>query len=97
MTTMVKDVAPHHTCSFESVNMFIYHANPGEGVYRHEHLYPHATMVNAGRILVRKENLEIILDKFSEPVVLKGSEWHEIEALDEGTVFINVSSATHGY
>jgi len=30
------------------------------------------------------------MDKFTQPVNLKAAEWHEIEALEDNTVFINI-------
>jgi hypothetical protein len=30
------------------------------------------------------------MDKLTQPVNLKANEWHEIEALEDGTVFCNV-------
>jgi quercetin dioxygenase-like cupin family protein len=43
-----------------------------------------------GRIKVTKEGKEIELTKVSQPVSLVPNEWHEIEALEDNTVFINV-------
>jgi hypothetical protein len=68
----------------------VYYANKGEGLPRHEHIYAHATLCTAGSCVVRKENKELIMTKMTQPVNLKAAEWHEIEALEDNTVFINV-------
>jgi hypothetical protein len=49
-------------------------------------------MCNAGSCIIRKENKEIVLTKHSKPVNLIANEWHEIEALEDETVFVNVFS-----
>lgn len=39
---------------------------------------------------MRKEGRELVMDKNTQPVNLVAAEWHEIEALEDGTVFVNV-------
>lgn len=68
----------------------IFHGDVGHGIPKHEHIYSHLTICAAGSIVVRKEGIEHRMDKHSQPVNLKPNEWHEIEALENGTVFINV-------
>lgn len=79
-----------HSFLYDGARLIVYHANKGEGLPRHEHSYAHATMCNAGSIIVRKENKELIMTKDTQPVNLVAGEWHEIEALEDGTVFVNV-------
>jgi hypothetical protein len=43
---------------------------------------------------MRKEGKEVVVVKQTQPLNLKENEWHEIEALEDGTVFINVFSET---
>jgi quercetin dioxygenase-like cupin family protein len=74
----------------DGARLRVYHAEKGEGLPKHEHIYSHLTICAAGSIVVRKENLEHVMTKDSRPVNLKENEWHEIEALEDGTVFINV-------
>jgi hypothetical protein len=50
-------------------------------------------MCVAGKTAIRKENLHKEMDKDTTPVILKENEWHEIEALQDGTIFINVLPA----
>jgi hypothetical protein len=67
-----------------------YHADKGQGLPRHEHRYAHATFCAAGSCVVRKENRKLVMTKATQPVNLVADEWHEIEALEDGTVFVNV-------
>lgn len=71
----------------------VYHANAGEGLARHEHAYSHLTFCHAGKCIVRKEGKELVMTKDTQPVNLVAGEWHEIEALEDGTVFVNVFAA----
>ena len=57
---------------------------------RHEHEYSHLTICHAGSIVVRKEGRQLVMTKNTRPVNLVAHEWHEIEALEDGTVFVNV-------
>jgi hypothetical protein len=50
-------------------------------------------MCVAGQAAIRKENLYKEMDKDTVPVILKENEWHEVEALVDNTVFINVLPA----
>lgn len=83
-------VAPRFSVTQDGTTLNIYHANKGEGLPRHEHTYSHLTMCHAGSIAVRKEGKEVVRTKDSQPVNLAANEWHEIEALEDGTVFVNV-------
>jgi hypothetical protein len=49
-------------------------------------------MCHAGRLIVRKEGRELVMSKHTQPVNLIANEWHEIEALEDNTVFVNVFS-----
>jgi quercetin dioxygenase-like cupin family protein len=59
---------------------------------KHNHIYAHATFCTAGSMVIRKEGKEVIVDKYTQPINLVHGEWHEIEALEDKTVFINVFS-----
>ena len=83
-------IYPHHFFKYDGVLINIYHANKGEGLPKHEHIYSHATMCNAGSCIVKVENKELVMDKNTQPVNLPANKWHEIEALEDGTVFVNV-------
>lgn len=83
-------IQPTHSFLYDGTRLNVYHANKSEGLPRHGHEYSHATMCNAGSIIIRKEGKELIMTKDTQPVNLKAGEWHEIEALEDNTVFINV-------
>jgi quercetin dioxygenase-like cupin family protein len=81
---------PKHTFVYDGAILNIYHVNKNEGLSKHEHTYSHATVCHSGSIIIRKENKELIMNKDTKPVNLIANEWHEIEALEDGTVFVNV-------
>jgi len=89
---MTTGIAPAHTVTYDGAQLNVYHANKGEGLPKHEHVYAHLTMVHAGSLIARKEDKELIMTKDTQPVNLVANEWHELEALEDGTVFVNVFS-----
>ena len=86
----MKSVVPTHTFKYVGAQINVYHANKGEGLPKHNHTYPHATMCNAGSCWIRKEGKEVLVTKDTQPVNLVADEWHEIEAAEDGTVFVNI-------
>ena len=89
MTTLISAI---YEFKYDGAVINIFHANKGEGLPRHEHQYAHATFCTAGSCVVRKEGKEIVFTKMTQPANLRAGEWHEIEALEDGTVFVNVFS-----
>lgn len=87
---MTQHATLKHQVTYDGATVNVYHANKGEGLPRHEHTYSHLTMCHAGSCIIRKESIEKIIDKNTQPINLKAAEWHEIEALEDGTVFVNV-------
>ena len=87
---MTKQIQPIHSVTYDGANLFVYHANKGEGLPKHEHIYSHLTICHSGSCIIRKEGIEKVIDKNTQPINLKAAEWHEIEALEDGTVFVNV-------
>ena len=83
-------IYPVFSVSQDNTNLSVYHPNKGEGIPRHAHSYSHLTMCHAGSIIIRKEGRELIMTKDTRPVSLIANEWHEIEALEDGTIFVNV-------
>jgi quercetin dioxygenase-like cupin family protein len=82
---------PHrHEVTSDGVTLRVFHARKGDGLPKHEHSYSHLTMCHAGSCIIRKEGRELVMTKDTQPVNLVASEWHEIEALEDGTVFVNV-------
>lgn len=87
---MIRQVMPIHHVTYDGAVLNVYHANKGEGLPKHEHTYAHLTICHAGSCIIRKEGIEKVIDKNTQPINLKANEWHEIEALEDGTVFVNV-------
>jgi quercetin dioxygenase-like cupin family protein len=81
---------PAHTFTYAGCTHNVYHCTVGEGLPRHEHTFQHATVCHSGKIIIRKENFEMFADKSTTPIVLKENAWHEIEAVEDGTVFENI-------
>ena len=81
---------PRFSVNHDGSILNVYHANVGEGLPKHDHPYSHLTMCHAGKCIVRKEGRELVMTKDTQPVNLIAGEWHEIEALEDGTVFVNV-------
>jgi quercetin dioxygenase-like cupin family protein len=86
---MIK-VSPKHIFTYDGASLYVYHANKGEGLPKHDHAYSHATVCHSGSCIVRVEGKELVMTKETQPVNLLGGKWHEIEALEDGTVFVNV-------
>lgn len=87
---MIQKVPPRFSVTQNDTRLHIYHADAGQGLPRHGHPYSHLTICTAGRCIVRKETKFLVMTKDTQPVNLIANEWHEIEALEDGTVFINV-------
>ena len=86
-------IAPTHSFTYAGAQLNVYHADKNEGLPKHDHNYAHATYCSAGSCAVRKEGKEVIITKITQPINLVANEWHEIEALEDGTVFCNVFEA----
>lgn len=86
----MKHTPPNNQIKYDGVTLNVYHANSGEGLPEHSHVYSHLTMCHAGSIKVSNERRSLVMTKDTQPVNLKAGEWHEIEALEDGTVFVNV-------
>jgi len=82
--------APKHMFTYDGASINVFHVDKGEGLPSHSHAYAHATMCNAGSCLVSLEGRSYTMTKDSQPLNLPAGEWHEIEALEDGTVFVNV-------
>lgn len=82
-----------HAFTYAGATHNVYDCAAGEGLPRHEHAYPHATVCHAGRCAVRKQNFYREFTPADSAVVLKAGEWHEIEALEDGTRFENIFAA----
>lgn len=83
-------VTPTHTFTYDGVSIRIYHADKGQGIPMHTHQYSHATTCMSGSCKYTQEGKEMVADKYTKPVNLIAGKFHEIEALEDGTVFVNV-------
>ena len=83
-------IAPRHSFTYDGAQLNVYHADKCQGLEKHQHNYAHATICNSGSCLVSLEGRSYTIDKNSKPLNLPAGEWHEIEALEDGTVFVNV-------
>ena len=83
-------LAPHHSFVYDGTRMNVFYANKGEGLPRHSHSYSHGTICVAGSCAIRKDGVEVISTKDSKPINLGAVDWHEIEALEDNTVFVNI-------
>ena len=86
----MKTVTPFNTFSFAGARVYVYRANKGYGLPRHEHAYAHGFVVASGSAVVRVEGKESVRTPDSPALNLVANAWHEIEALEKGTVFINI-------
>jgi quercetin dioxygenase-like cupin family protein len=83
-------ITPRFSVTQDGATLNVYHAAAGEGLLKHSHTFSHLTMCHAGSIKVSNERRSLVMTKNTQPVNLVAGEWHEIEALEEGTVFVNV-------
>lgn len=87
---MILEIMPTHSFTYDGAIINIYYANKNEGLPKHEHSYAHATFCTSGSCVIRKEGKEVIVKKETQPINLRAAEWHEVEALEDNTVFVNV-------
>ena len=87
---MITDALLKHDMTYGGSIVKVYHANKGEGIPLHSHFYSHATICMAGSCRLTQENKSVVVNKDSTPVNLLAGKYHEIEALEDGTVFVNV-------
>ena len=71
-------ISPKHTFTYDGASINVYHANKGEGLSKHEHIYSHATICHSGCCKVTLEGRSYIIDKNHKPLNLPAYEWHEI-------------------
>ena len=83
-------ILPRFSVTQDGTTINVYHADAAQGLPKQSHNYSHLTICTAGSCIVRKENRQLVMTKDTQPVNLVAAEWHEIEALEDGTVFINV-------
>ena len=87
---MVISVTPKHSFTYDGATINVYHANKGEGIPMHSHIYSHATTCMNGYCNYTSNGKILIADKNTQPINLLAGSNHEIEALENNTVFVNV-------
>lgn len=91
---MIVRISPVYQFDYHTSSKSIYHGNKGEGLPEHTHTFDHANYCSSGSCIVRvfkPEGIkEVILTKLSQPIDLKANIPHEIEVLEDNTVFINI-------
>ena len=87
---MISTISPSHSFTYAGTQINVYHADKNEGLLSHSHTYSHATVCHNGSCLVSLEGRSYTIDKNSQPLNLPANEWHEIEALEDNTVFVNI-------
>lgn len=78
--------------TYKNVALNIYYINKGEGLPKHEHEYRHGVICLEGSCRIGKENFELLINKNSQFVELKENEWHELEAMEDKTIILNVTA-----
>ena len=86
----MENIGAKHSFSYEKTQNKVFHANKGEGLPKHQHDYAHATICHNGSCIIRMEGKEKIINKHSGAFNLPANKWHEIEALENDTVFVNI-------
>ena len=82
---------PTHSFTYDGVRINVYHADKGQGLPKHSHGFAHATMCNSGSCRITTESgFDQVITKNSQPLNLLQGNWHEIEALEDNTVFVNI-------
>jgi quercetin dioxygenase-like cupin family protein len=88
---MVLATSLRHSFTYAGARLNVYHASKGEGLPMHGHEYSHATMCNAGSCKISLENgKSLVMTKATQPINLPAGIQHEIVALENDTVFVNV-------
>ena len=93
---MISQIMPTHSFTYDGARINVFHANKGQGLPKHDHRYSHATVCHSGSCLVSLEGRSYTVNKNSQPLNLPAGEWHEIEALEDDTVFVNVFAEGKG-
>ena len=88
--TLVVSIMPKHDFTYGGAVVRIYHANKGEGIPMHSHAYGHATTCMNGSCKYTQEDKVLVATKDTQPINLVAGKFHEIEALEDNTVFVNV-------
>jgi dTDP-4-dehydrorhamnose 3,5-epimerase-like enzyme len=93
---MPKAVSTAFTFAYNDTPFAVYHANKFEGLMRHQHSFEHAVICYNGSCSVRvwkgSDMFERVCNKSTGALVLPPDLFHEIVALEDNTVFVNMYS-----
>ena len=81
---------PTHSFAYDGLRINVFHALKGQGIPKHAHNYSHATICHNGSCVIRTEEKERVITKDDGAFNLIAGKWHEIEALEDNTVFENI-------
>lgn len=91
MLDQSKQAMPKFIFTLDGCTINTFHIEKaGEGHPKHEHNYDHVTQVHSGKLLVTTSTTSFIMDKNSKPILFPANEWHELEAIENETVFCNI-------
>ena len=79
-----------HDFTYGGAVIKVYHGNKNSGLKKHDHEYSHAMICHNGSCLVTLDGRSYKINKNSTPLNLLAGQWHEIEALENNTVFANI-------
>jgi mannose-6-phosphate isomerase class I len=77
---------------FNNVQFYRYQVNLAEGLERYSHDDPHMIICLAGQIVIRGQYMQadVTLDPLQTPIILNANSWHEIEALENSSCFLQI-------
>jgi quercetin dioxygenase-like cupin family protein len=91
MLDQTKQAMPRFVFNIDGCTVNTFHIEKaGEGHPKHEHEWNHVTQVHSGRLLVTMANTVFEMTKDTKPINFPANQWHELEALEDNTVFCNI-------
>ncbi len=91
----VKHIEPSQKFTYGGAVIGVFYANKGEGLPMHSHFYSHSVSCMNGSCKITQGDKTVVMTKDSTPINLLAGFNHEIEALENGTIFMNVFSEQH--
>jgi quercetin dioxygenase-like cupin family protein len=91
MLDQSKQAMPRFIFTIDGCTINTFHIDKaGEGHPKHDHDYDHVTQVHSGRLRVTMEHTTFEMTKDTKPIKFPANQWHELEAVEDGTIFCNV-------
>ena len=89
MLDQSKQAMPTYSFDVDECTINTFHIQKaGEGHPKHD--YDHVTQVHSGKLLVTTPKTSFVMDKNTKPILFPAKEWHELEAIENETVFCNI-------